>query len=95
MLSRTMIVEIERLAASGYSHRRIAIVVGVSRGSVANVLAGRHRKARHAGCVAVPEIDPTGERKRCDTCGASVYPPCLACWVRGLVASRRVGTERG
>jgi hypothetical protein len=85
MIGTEKVAEIRRLLAEGrYSQRRIAAMVGVSRGTV-NAIAHGRRKERSRS--------PNGENAlfagpfvRCPGCGGRVRMPCLLCGVRGLVA---------
>ena len=66
-----------------YSQRKIAKILGVSRGTV-NAIAQGKKKLR--SCMTVQEnssfILPKGPPRRCLTCGAKTKMPCLACQLR-------------
>lgn len=74
----------ELLARGGLSQRAIARQLGVSRNTVGAIARGERldydamRRVRERREVPSPD----GPRRRCPTCGALVYPPCVACRVR-------------
>jgi predicted XRE-type DNA-binding protein len=86
MLSPAIVHEVRRLLAEGQlSQRRIAELLGVSRGSVSAILHGK----RHHGLVSENKIRlprPTGPPAYCRTCGGRVYLPCLLCYTRAVLA---------
>lgn len=83
------IVEVRRLLEAGHSARAVARMTRVSRETIAKI------RRRDPGTRAPPaptqqrwpdtEADPI----RCRTCGALVYPPCHACYVRSVIQRRR------
>lgn len=81
MLAAKTVIEIQRLLdAKTHSQRRIAALLGVSRGSVAAIASGRRRAELADECD-----DAGGARRaalRCPGCGGLVYMPCLLCRLR-------------
>ncbi len=87
MLAWEKVEEIRRLLADeAWSHRRIAVALGVGRSTV-----GRIARGEYAPASTDPEEDeeerelfapPSGPHRRCPRCGAKVQLPCLACRVR-------------
>jgi hypothetical protein len=79
MIAPKLIAEIQELLDSKtYSQRRIAAMLGVSRGTVGTIAAGRRRDA-------TPEplcVEPPSAPSRCPGCGGMVYAPCLLCQLR-------------
>ena len=73
-----------------FSHRKIAKMVGISRGVVGAIAAGTRpdydarRRARDEA-----EEEKVGPVGRCPTCGARVYLPCRLCKVRELKDQER------
>ena len=70
------------------SQRKIAKILGVSRGTVQAVVHGR-RTEHHASALktATTWIVPSGQPKRCPHCGSWVKMPCLACQLFELYQS--------
>lgn len=89
MVSLDKVARIRCLRAAGWSVRKIALTVGVSRGTVLNVMHGRHAPVRRQQeGIAVPVVDMDSPPERCPVCGVLVYLPCIACWVRSLSSVR-------
>jgi transcriptional regulator with XRE-family HTH domain len=87
MLKESVVQEIMRLLAEGrLSQRKIARVVGVSRGTVCAIARGKRldRKARRNEKEA--EERPLGPPERCPGCGGLVHLPCRACRLRKRLA---------
>jgi len=89
MIAPAMIDSIRELLAAGQlSQRKIARRLGVSRGTVAGVAAGRRpdyeaiRRKREESRQPIP-LGPLG---RCATCGGLVYQPCRLCELRRQLA---------
>jgi hypothetical protein len=84
MIATTVVDEISRMLQEGrLSQRRIALRLGVSRGTV-NAIALGKRVCGSAG-AAQPEdgfIAPSGLPARCPDCGGKVQMPCLLCYIR-------------
>jgi len=85
MLAQEVVHRIERLLADGrLSQRKIARLVGVSRGTV-GVIAGGRRPDYEALRRRRQEEEgprPVGPPRRCPGCGAMVTSDCLACELR-------------
>ena len=88
MLAPPLVAEIRRLVATQHlSQRQIAQVVGVSRGTVATIAAGKRpdyealRSARQSDSAAA-----SGPPERCPDCGGMVYAPCRVCRTREIMA---------
>ncbi len=91
MLNNSIVMDVSRLLTERkLSQRKIAEVVGVSRGTVCAISSGK----RPDYPPRVPTEDeswkPTGPRERCPTCGGKVYMPCRACELRKLQASGKI-----
>jgi hypothetical protein len=83
MLSCSTVKEIRRLLAEGkLSQRKIAVVTGVSRGSVNAIAIGRRADYPTRELNEEKPRKPSGPPKRCPKCGAMVYMPCVACSLR-------------
>ncbi len=97
MLTQTVVAEIRRLLAEDQlSHRKIARLTGVCRGTIGAIAAGRRpdyqqlRRARQGD-----PLEPAGPPERCPGCGGMVYHPCRFCRARSLAArSRKPATGR-
>jgi hypothetical protein len=90
MLPTAVVYEIDRLLRDGdLSHRKIAVRLGVSRGTVSAIAAGRRglygKDPRASGRHS---IAPTSPPARCRRCGYRVYLPCLICQARGAAAAK-------
>jgi hypothetical protein len=83
-ITPAMVDEVERLLAEGLvSQRKIAKLVGMSRGTVNNIAMGRRPRVT----TPVDEFEPQqGPLVRCPGCGGKVYLPCLLCHVRQINA---------
>ena len=82
MLAAKTVAEIQRLLdLKTHSQRRIAALVGVSRGSVAAIASGRRRDVPADALDDAP-AEPSGPPARCPGCGGLVYMPCLLCRLR-------------
>ena len=90
MIAPRVVDEVRRLLAGGnLSQRRIAKVLGISRGTVGGIALGRRpdydalRRAR-----AEEESMPVaGPPRRCPGCGGMVAMPCRACSTRAAAGS--------
>lgn len=81
MLSEKIAREIHTLIDHGYSFRRVAELVGVSRGSVAAI--ARSRRGTAGEDILPDESDLVLQPpERCGECGAWVRLPCVACRTR-------------
>jgi hypothetical protein len=78
VLALEQVLEVKRLLDEGrLSRRSIALLTGVSRGSV-NAIANGER-----GLIGAPPAETLRERssiaRRCPGCGGMVYAPCVYC----------------
>ena len=89
MLSAERIAEVRRLlhAVPEISHRKIARIAGVSRGTVGAVASGQ--RPEYESRPKVEEDRPQGPPARCHGCGGLVYMPCRLCLVRAVQAKER------
>jgi len=81
MLSTALVKEIYRLLYEGeLSHRKIALRLGVSRGTVASIASGCRALygSEPSRGYSVPKLRPF----RCPRCGYRVYFPCRICRMR-------------
>jgi hypothetical protein len=78
MLKLHQVSEVQALITQGLSQRQIAKQLGVSRGSVCTIGAGKWTPRTKKEPVDRPLLPPI----RCPTCRAHVHPPCIACSVR-------------
>ena len=92
MIAPSVVHEIKRLLAEGkYSQRRIARLIGVSRGTVGAIASGKRRDYERSPRDGETGLErPVGPPQRCPGCGGLVYLPCRLCRVRKLIAERRV-----
>lgn len=83
MLPTATIQEIDRLVKEGaLSHRKIALRLGVSRGTISAVASGRRGLfGKEPPEVQSPRV-ATSPPTRCRQCGYRVYLPCLICAAR-------------
>lgn len=72
---------VQLLAAGNLSHRRIARLTGISRGTVSAIANGKRAVDRVRQTPVEPCFTP-GPPARCRGCGGMVYMPCLLCRVR-------------
>jgi len=83
-LSRRQVELVRTLIIDGFSYRKIARELGISRETVSTIAKGEHLVDR------VLQYDDFGnghvfeseEYFRCPTCGGKVLMPCLACRLR-------------
>lgn len=93
MLAPAQVEVVRRLLAEGNrSHRQIAKLTGVSRGTIGAIASGKRR-----------DRDPTppedfslrhGPLVRCPECGGKVYSPCILCRIRRLKAAEMADRRR-
>ncbi len=85
MLDQAQVEWVVQLLAEGsLSQRRIALLTGVSRGTIGAIASGRRAPdLARMPTDYEPQIDE-GPPVRCRGCGGMVYMPCLLCHVRGL-----------
>lgn len=86
MIAPATEIEIRRLLQQGkLSQRKIALAVGVSRGTVHAIARGKRpdHTQRGTGAEHAP-LEPARPMQRCPTCGGLVQMPCLLCRIRRL-----------
>ncbi len=92
MIAQHKVEQVRYLLSQGVSQRKIARIVGISRGTVVAIAHGKRRDA--------PEPDELdgwpahGEPRRCPGCGGMVYLPCRLCHVRSLNSFQRRLAQR-
>jgi len=64
------------LVALGMSQRRTALAIGISRGTVGTIKAGKWKAHSKPKRIEEPELGPIGH---CDQCGRKISLPCKAC----------------
>jgi DNA-directed RNA polymerase subunit RPC12/RpoP len=83
-ITLAMVEVVERMLAEGLvSQRKIAKLVGISRGTVNSIALGRRPR------ISTPADEferQRGPLVRCPGCGGKVFMPCLLCHVRQLKA---------
>ena len=87
MIAPSEVEEIKRLLAEKrLSQRKIAVRLGVSRGTVHAIARGKRRDRP----PREPERPrrPAGPPERCPGCGGQVYMPCLLCRARAVKERR-------
>ena len=92
MIASPVVDEIKRLLSDGeLSQRKIALRIGVSRGTVGSIAGGKRpdyearRRLREDRFIM-----PAGPPLRCPGCGGMAQMPCLACHVRTLANGKRM-----
>ena len=66
------------------SQRKVAKIIGVSRGTVSAIALGKRKLMRSLSAHEDASfISPQGPPRRCPLCGAKTQMPCLACQLRG------------
>ncbi|HZZ27146.1 MAG TPA: helix-turn-helix domain-containing protein [Pirellulales bacterium] len=92
MLPQAKVDEIRLLLAKGtVSQRQIARELGISRGTVGAIAAGK----RPNYSIKIPDegIDRMVMPTRCRGCGGLVRAPCRLCRIRALIARERALSE--
>lgn len=81
MIVPALVDEIKRLLAEKrLSQRKIAVRLGISRGTVHAIACGKRPDCPPR---ELQEFDrPLGPPERCPGCGGRVYMPCLLCQIR-------------
>jgi hypothetical protein len=90
MIAMETVAEIERLLGEGnLSQRKIALLTGVSRGSVGLIASGKRPDREILQEPAEDNADePVGPPQRCAGCGGLVYMPCRLCRERERLAEK-------
>jgi hypothetical protein len=97
MIAPEIVQEIRRmLTDENLSHRQIAALTGVSRGTVGAIDSG----VRPDYDVMLQDLgddvdEPAGPPERCPGCGGLVYMPCILCNVRTKAIEKPKQTFRG
>lgn len=87
MIAPSIVAEIKRLLAEGkWSGRKIARMLGVSRGSVSAIANGKRPDYEARRTDGEEEAEPLGPLGRCSECGGMVHLPCRLCAVRKRLA---------
>ncbi len=95
MLSDAVVSQVHELLADGLSARKVALTVGVSRGSVHNIA---QRRPESSLARQRQEPEQLSEPVRCQTCRAKInVVPCVRCAARAkrntsLVTNRSPST---
>ncbi len=82
MITARVVDEVRRLLARGeLSQRKIARLLGISRGTVGEIASGRRPdyEALRRDRAEEEPAPPAGPPRRCPDCGGMVAMPCLAC----------------
>ena len=84
MIEPQLVERIEQLLAEDkLSHRKIARITGVSRGTIGAIASGRRRiRPKPMRFWEDDALVPDTPPERCPQCGSMVYMPCLACRTR-------------
>jgi hypothetical protein len=88
MIAEHLVEQVERLLTEDQlSHRRIARLTGVSRGTIGAIASGKRRIRPKTMDFwdeepLVPDVPP----QRCPECGGMVYMPCRLCRARKELA---------
>ena len=95
MIPNSVVHEVQRLLrVEGLSQRKVAMRLGVSRGSVHAIAQGKRNEPTGPRLLD-PGLQYDRPPERCPECGGLVYMPCLLCRIRTLRRSctgvRRVG----
>lgn len=95
MIATTVIDEIRRMLREGrLSQRKIAVRLSVSRGTVNAVARGKRpdystRRRREDDNFTLP----VGVPVRCSGCGGLVQMPCLLCYIRIRMKSKKAASQ--
>jgi hypothetical protein len=92
MLPLEKIIEVQRMLDAGdLSHRAIAKLAGVSRGTVDHLSAGRRGLV---GRLESEETEAARPTTRCPTCGGRVFEPCVYCRTIAYLVELRKEQDR-
>ncbi len=66
-----------------FSQRKVAKMLGISRGTVGAIARGTRKLTRYLSAQEDAKVvSPQGPPRRCPLCGAKTKMPCLACQLR-------------
>jgi len=88
MIAPHLVAHVEQLLAEGKSsHRKIARITGVSRGTIGAIASGRRSiRPRPRWPWEDEPLVPDTPPRRCPDCGGMVYMPCRACRARKAIS---------
>jgi len=86
MLRPSQVKKVRKLLADGWSLRKIARKVRLSRGTVDAIAQGRRQNP--LPLLSEDGSECLGPPVRCTKCGGMVYPPCRLCRVRAIKARK-------
>jgi hypothetical protein len=88
MIAPHLVAQVEQLLAEGKSsHRKIARITGVSRGTIGAIASGRRCiRPRPTWPWEDEPLVPDTPPRRCPDCGGMVYMPCRACRARKAIS---------
>jgi hypothetical protein len=90
MLPLALVEEIDRLLKAGQmSQRKIAVRLGVSRGTVSAIASGHRALFGKEPRDDEMPLTPSSPPVRCPGCGYRVYMPCRICYIRRRQAQRQ------
>ncbi len=90
MIAPQIVTEVRQLLREDIlSQRKIARLVGVSRGTVAAIAAGKRPDYDLLRQLRDEWEEPTGPAARCPGCGNRVYMPCQLCRIRKRIAEKQ------
>ncbi|HEV2973066.1 MAG TPA: hypothetical protein VGY55_24075 [Pirellulales bacterium] len=90
MLAESLVEWVCQLLAEGrLSQRSIALLTGVSRGTVGAIARGVRPLGLRPKYADDDPLRPSGPPARCRGCGGMVYMPCQLCRVRAARALER------
>ncbi len=85
MVDPQKILEVIRLLKGGrFSQRKIALITGVSRGTVSSIAKGKIRRE----FTETVKIRPKGPWGRCPECGGKTQMPCTYCHLKKAIGVR-------
>ena len=89
MIASHLVEQVQQLLIEGkLSHRKIARLTGVSRGTIGAIALGKRRlRPRTMPLWEEEPLVPEGPPQRCPQCGAMVYMPCRLCRTHKAIAT--------
>jgi hypothetical protein len=96
MIAAKIVTEVRQLLDEGtLSQRKIAQRMGISRGSVGAIAAGKRPDYEAMGQPREDEWEePAGPPARCPGCGGKVYMPCRLCRTRQAIDENARSTSQ-